>query len=187
MKKISKIFLYLLLVLVSAYLIFAFYFGGFGKKVPVVILANSTKKTLLFAHRAISLYYPENSLEGIEAAKLYGFKAVEVDIRRSADGQLIIFHDANAARLLGLNKEVNTLNLAELKKHPILSGAGKTSTAFIQTVDELLSAEKESVVFYFDMKLSSFKDADEIVALVKLFYPEKFKAGFPFRILFPNQ
>ncbi|MCW3085381.1 MAG: glycerophosphoryl diester phosphodiesterase [Bacteroidetes bacterium] len=151
MKKIIKTLLYFFLTIVCIYLIFAFYYGGFGKKISVYTSAGNNGKTLLFAHRGMYLYYPENSCEGIAGAKLHGFRASEVDIRRSADDRLIIFHDESCNRLLGLDKNVNTQTVAELKKYPIRLQNGQKSDAFISTVDELLGSEKE-MVFYFDMK-----------------------------------
>ena len=122
---------------------------------------------LLFAHRGISIYYPENSVEGAEGSRLHGFRAMEVDIRRSADNRIVVFHDENCRRVLGLDEEIDSLTSGEFKKHPILLYSGQTSNATVPTVDELLSSEKTNLVFYFDMKFSSFKDADEIVALIK--------------------
>ncbi len=166
MKKTLKILLYFLLAVSCLYLGFVFFYGGFGKKAPVYTSVGKNEKTLLFAHRGMYLYYPENSMEGIDGAKAHGFRAAEVDIRRSADNHLIIFHDDSCQRILGVDKMVNALTLAELKKYPIRLQNGQKSTSFITSVDELLAAEK-GMVFYFDMKLSSFKDADDVVQLIK--------------------
>jgi len=166
-KKIIRIPFYFLLTSILLYFILVFCFGGLGKKTPVFTSAGNGDKPLLFAHRGISLYYPENSREGVVGAKLHGFKASEVDIRRSADDQQIIFHDENCERLLGINQEIDSLTLYDLKKHPIVLHNGLTSAAVAPTVDELLASQKGNMIFYFDMKFSSFKDADEIVALIK--------------------
>jgi len=166
-KKYFKTLLYFLLALICVYLVFVFSFGGFGKKALVSTSAGKSDTALLFAHRGISLYYPENSREGAEGARLHGFRAVELDIRRSADDQNVVFHDENCLRMLGLDQEVDSLTMAELKKYPISLYSGKKSEAVVPTVDEFLSSAKENMIFYFDMKFSSFKDADEIVALIK--------------------
>ena len=165
MKKIFKAFLYFLLAVICIYILFAFYYGGFGAKTLMYTSASKSGQTLLFAHRGIYKYYPENSRESIKGAKSHGFNAAEVDIRRSSDNQLIIFHDENCGRLLGQDKNVSSMTVAELKKYPIRLKDGQKSQSFILTVDELLATEKE-MVFYFDMKLSSFKDADDIVDLI---------------------
>ena len=158
---------YIFLFLILAYFIFVFVYGGFGKKEPVFLSAGKKDKVLLFAHRGISLYYPENSIEGVQGARLHGFRASEVDIRRSADGQQIIFHDEDCARLLGVERQIDGFTVSELAQHPILYLNGTKSKAIVPTVSRLLDAEKENMAFYFDMKFSSFKDADDIVAQIK--------------------
>jgi len=171
-KKLLRFSLYFLLLVLGAYFILAFSFGGFGKKITVFTTAGKEGEILLFAHRGLPYYYPENSIEGLEGAKAHGFIAAELDIRRSANGTYLIFHDENCKRLLGLDAEIETLTIDTIKKYSLLASGHKTS-AFVPTVDEVLSTEKNSMVFYFDMKYSSFKDADEIVALIKKYKCEK--------------
>lgn len=120
----------------------------------------------LIAHRGISYYYPENSLQSIEASTQHGFHAVELDISRSADDSLIVFHDDNAQRLLGVDKNIACLKTTELKNYPIIYHGSK-SKSYVMTVRELLQAKKKDLRFYFDMKVSSLKDAAEIARLIK--------------------
>jgi glycerophosphoryl diester phosphodiesterase len=49
--------------------------------------------TLVVAHRGASAIAPENSLEAFEKAIELGADLVEFDVRRSADGVLVISHD----------------------------------------------------------------------------------------------
>lgn len=49
--------------------------------------------TLVVAHRGASAIAPENSLEAFERAIELGADMVEFDVRRSADGVLVISHD----------------------------------------------------------------------------------------------
>jgi hypothetical protein len=54
---------------------------------------------LTIAHRAAwYLGYPENSIESIKAAIAHGIDIVEIDVRRSADGVLCLFHDSEVDR-----------------------------------------------------------------------------------------
>jgi glycerophosphoryl diester phosphodiesterase len=45
------------------------------------------------AHRGIRAQYPDNTLSGFLAAAAYS-DAIELDVRRSADGKLVLSHDA---------------------------------------------------------------------------------------------
>jgi glycerophosphoryl diester phosphodiesterase len=63
------------------------------------------------AHRGFAAVALENSLEAIEGALRHGCDKIEMDVRRSADGQIVLHHDsgkksgapllADALRLIG--------------------------------------------------------------------------------------
>ena len=55
----------------------------------------------VLGHRGSRVPGPENSLEAIDAALRAGAHGVEVDIRRSADGDLVCVHDARLPRIGG--------------------------------------------------------------------------------------
>ncbi len=66
-------------------------------------------------HRGASATHPENTLEAFEAAIAAGAQAVELDIRLSADGVPIVFHDLNTSRVTGRAGMVNELTLEEIR------------------------------------------------------------------------
>ena len=66
------------------------------------------------AHRGASGYYPENTLEAFRHTKDYGVTQVELDVRKTADGQLVVFHDATI-RIDGQSRRIDSLTYAELK------------------------------------------------------------------------
>lgn len=47
----------------------------------------------VIGHRGAALYAPENTIGGLHEASKRGVKMVEVDVRLTADGQPVIFHD----------------------------------------------------------------------------------------------
>lgn len=51
------------------------------------------------AHRGWSAEYPENSLEAFRAALELGADEIELDVRRTADGKLIVSHDNKLDRI----------------------------------------------------------------------------------------
>src|SRR5260370_6189299 len=51
----------------------------------------------VLAHRGASAVAPENSLEAFCEARRLGADGVELDVRRSADGALVVHHDAEIA------------------------------------------------------------------------------------------
>lgn len=68
----------------------------------------------LIAHRGGS-FGRENSLDTMLAAARMGADAVECDIRRTKDGELVIYHDSNLSRLTGQNIEVSDLTCRQMQ------------------------------------------------------------------------
>lgn len=54
--------------------------------------------TLVVAHRGASVAAPENTLAAVRAAAALGADMVEIDVRRTGDGALVLLHDATLAR-----------------------------------------------------------------------------------------
>jgi len=61
--------------------------------------SDSTRGTpIVIAHRGASAYEPENTLRSIRRALELGAPAVEIDVRRSLDGHLVVMHDETVDR-----------------------------------------------------------------------------------------
>ncbi|PSK96603.1 glycerophosphoryl diester phosphodiesterase [Murinocardiopsis flavida] len=56
------------------------------------------------AHRGASAYAPENTIAAIDEAKARGAGTVEVDVQRSKDGKLVLFHDLTMERTTDVEK-----------------------------------------------------------------------------------
>ncbi|HTN52183.1 MAG TPA: glycerophosphodiester phosphodiesterase [Anaeromyxobacter sp.] len=69
----------------------------------------------LVAHRGGSLLAPENTLPAFDRAAALGADALEIDVRRTADGAVVVFHDEETARLTGAPGTIEARTLAEVK------------------------------------------------------------------------
>ena len=69
----------------------------------------------MVAHRGVSGLERENSCAAFVAAGNRSYFGVETDIHRTADGQYIVFHDDNLARLLGDERVVEEMRFDELR------------------------------------------------------------------------
>jgi len=67
------------------------------------------------AHRGSSIKAPENTLPAIEQAVVDGADAVEIDVRRTADGRLVLWHDSDLLRLGGRDRAVNEVTFETLR------------------------------------------------------------------------
>ena len=69
-----------------------------------------------FAHRGLhGGGIAENSLSAFEAAMHAGF-GIELDVRLTRDGELVVFHDANLKRMCGIDALVSDYTAEELSK-----------------------------------------------------------------------
>lgn len=69
----------------------------------------------VIAHRGASAAWPENTLTAFEAAVRVGADMVELDVRLTADGALVVMHDADVARTTDGRGLVCELTLAEVR------------------------------------------------------------------------
>lgn len=82
--------------------------------------------TRVIAHRGASAYAPENTLAAFELAARQGADMIELDVQRSADGVLVIFHDDTTKRWDGRTRLASECTLAELLALDI--GGAKVAT-----------------------------------------------------------
>ena len=79
-----------------------------------------SRRPLVLAHRGAATFFPENSLAAFVEARRLGADGVELDVRRSADGALVVHHD----RLVPGAGDVAVLTVAELPPGvPLLDAA----------------------------------------------------------------
>jgi glycerophosphoryl diester phosphodiesterase len=70
---------------------------------------------LRIGHRGAKAYEPENTLRSFNKALEIGVDAVEFDVRKTKDNQLVVIHDANVKRTTDGEGLVSELTLKEIK------------------------------------------------------------------------
>ncbi len=68
----------------------------------------------LLGHRGAAFEAPENTLAGFAYAWRNGVRSFELDVRLSADQQLVILHDESLERTTGIQRKVGELSAAQL-------------------------------------------------------------------------
>jgi len=76
---------------------------------------TSLPQPVIFAHRGASAHAPENTLAAFELALEQGTDAIELDAKLSADGHVVVIHDATVDRTTGAHGHVKDMSLAELR------------------------------------------------------------------------
>lgn len=109
----------------AALVYFEFYYlirpSRLGKK---IIEKYNFDYPVLIAHRGSSFAAPESTAPAIKAAVTSGIDYIELDVQRTKDGELVIFHDTNLLRLTDVkrvfperdNYELQNFSLKELKQ-----------------------------------------------------------------------
>ena len=69
----------------------------------------------IFAHRGFSSQYPENTMTAFRKALEAGADGIEFDARLTADGQIVIMHDASVDRTTNGKGKVRNLSFAEIR------------------------------------------------------------------------
>ncbi len=75
-----------------------------------------------YAHRGFHQDVPENTLEAIQAAANLGVRWMEIDVRTTADGVVIVFHDEDLKRLAGKRGRIAEKIWAEVQKIELPGG-----------------------------------------------------------------
>ncbi len=79
---------------------------------------------------------PENSLAAFEAACAAGY-GVELDVRLTADGEAVVFHDEGLERLTAQSGLIEERTLAELTAITLLGGEHQTIPSLSQALETI--------------------------------------------------
>ena len=73
-------------------------------------------KPIIFAHRGASAYAPENTLASFELAVKQGAPAIELDVKLTSDGEIVVIHDPTTERTCGVRGTIKTMPLSQIKE-----------------------------------------------------------------------
>lgn len=77
---------------------------------------RDARRPLVIAHRGGAGLWPENTLYAFGRAAALGVDVIELDVRSTADGALVVFHDAKVERTTDGGGPVGALKLEEVKR-----------------------------------------------------------------------
>ena len=116
-------------------------------------------KRMVVGHRAaggrFSVVAPENTLAAVRAALWMGLDGIEIDVRDTKDGHLILMHDATVDRTTDGTGEVSKLTLEQIEKLHIKVPEklkGDFSCERVPTFKQVLELAKERLFIDVDVK-----------------------------------
>lgn len=124
----------------------------FGQR-TIAPLPKCKNGFIVIAHRGSHLVKPENSIAAIEEAIELGADYVEIDLRTTRDGYLVLMHNETVDHTTNGNGRIQDLNLDEVAKLALDAKDGHLYS--IPCFREALKACKNRINIYLD-----FKEAD---------------------------
>jgi glycerophosphoryl diester phosphodiesterase len=103
---------------------------------------------LVIAHRGASAVARENTLEAFERAIAMGADAIEFDVRRTADGVIVVHHDAGIA---GTDTVIAQATLEEVRQAALSHGYR------VPTLDETLRACARRIALDIELKEGGYE------------------------------
>jgi HEAT repeat protein len=108
----------------------------------------------LLCHRTANEDVPENTLESLEQAALLGCNVVEIDLRRTLDGRIVLNHDGILERLSDGVGEVDETYYSDLELRDFGSWMGERFTGIRMVLfeDALRLARERDIRLVLDIK-----------------------------------
>lgn len=118
-------------------------------------LSSLNGKILVCAHRADHENAPENSLKSVTDAIANGIDMVEIDVRETKDGELVLMHDATIDRTTNGSGKVSDYLLKDLRKFNLYKNNGTLTDLTIPTLQEVLLAARGKIYIDLDIDLKA--------------------------------
>lgn len=130
------------------------------------------------AHRGASGYAPENTLPAFERAMALGTDALDLDVRATKDGHLVVFHDEAVDRTTNGHGRIADLTLAEIKaldagwesRH--VGDECRGQGLQIPTLEEVLALDDGELAWNLDICDARPSCVNEVIATIRAHHIE---------------
>jgi len=114
---------------------------------------------LKIGHRGARAYEPENTLSSFRRAMELGVDAIELDVRKTKDNQIVVIHNSDLNKTTNGNGAVSDLTLEEIKKFVT------DKDEHIPTLEEVLDAVGRRVKVLVELKETGTEES--VLDLIK--------------------
>lgn len=115
----------------------------------------------IIGHRGASGLALENTLPSLELARLLGVNAIEIDVRKTSDNKLVVFHDSDLTRLSNQETKISDLTLNQVQKIVLNDGQ-----SIIPTLEDALTMIGKVPII---IELKQSDCVDELVKVLEKF------------------
>ncbi|MDW5290970.1 glycerophosphodiester phosphodiesterase family protein [Formosa sp. PL04] len=124
---------------------------------------SNNKEIMVIAHRGDWRNAPENSLQAIQNCIDMGVDMVEIDVRETKDGQLVLMHDTTIDRTTKGKGPVKEWTLDSLRTLRLVDGLSVPTNHQIPTLEEALLLCKGKILVNLDKSYDIFDKCFEVV------------------------
>lgn len=124
---------------------------------------SPSEEILVVSHRADWRNAPENSIQAIQNCINMGVDMIEIDLKRTKDGHLILMHDKTLNRTTTGKGSPEDYTLYEIKKLFLKAGHGQKTRHKVPTFEEVMLLCKGKVMVNVDKGYEYFKEAYAIL------------------------
>jgi len=121
---------------------------------------------LRIGHRGARAYAPENTLTSFKKAIELGADAIELDVRRTKDNQIVVIHDADVKRTTNGKGLVKDFTLQQIKQ---LSTEKSQKIPTLEEVLDYMKSTKVKVII--ELKEAEFEE--KVLSTIKSFRMDK--------------
>lgn len=136
-------------------------------------MQQESRSLPILGHRGARFEAPENTLEGFQHALELGLTGLEFDVRQTADGHLVVIHDATVDRTTNGTGRVSEMTLAELQDldaraaHPDWPAPCR-----IPTLDEVMAVVRNVPRLQIEIKSDTPANLESTVSMVLELLPD---------------
>lgn len=149
-----------------------------------------SNEVLIIAHRGDWRSAPENSLHAFQACIDAGYDMVEVDVRRTSDGVLVVMHDETVNRTTEGVGKVSEMTAEQVTSLRLRNACGRVTDydERVPTFEQVLLLCKDRVVIHLDKGYDLFREVYALtekhtmthqVMFKTSHHPSRFKQDYP--------
>jgi len=118
-------------------------------------------------HRGDWHNYPENTLAALQSCIDMGVEIIEIDVRRTADGELAIIHDTELDRTTNGSGKVADFTMAEIRKLRTKTNDGELTDYPVPSLADVMLAAKGKAIIMIDKGNDHFPKIREVLLETK--------------------
>lgn len=144
--------------------------GGLTVSYFIVDTTIDERQVLNIAHRANALGAPENSIAALENSITVGADMVEIDVQMTADGTVVVLHDADLMRVAGDPRRIRDVTYDDISDLLLITDQDLPEDKIgIPTLQQYLSGSRDQIKLLIELKYYGFYPelAEETIRVVR--------------------